>query len=99
MKQQVIKGDYMLPNSRTTRPPRVAYEGSLMAGGGTGGTGYGDVLERNPQSVVADVRNELISDWIARNVYHVAYDAETWIADEEKTKELRDREREDRRIF
>lgn len=96
LKERFIEGDYMLPNSRIPRPPRVVYEGSLSAGGGTGGKGYGDVLERDPQAVVNDVRNELVSDWVARNVYYVAYDPETWTADIEKTKEKRYQEREDR---
>jgi N-methylhydantoinase B/oxoprolinase/acetone carboxylase alpha subunit len=73
------------------------YEGALMGAGATGGGhGYGDVLEREPQAVVNDIRDEIISDWAATNVYHVAYDAETWTADEEKTRELRKYEREDR---
>jgi N-methylhydantoinase B/oxoprolinase/acetone carboxylase alpha subunit len=73
------------------------YEGALMAAGATGGGhGYGDVLEREPQAVVNDVRDEIISDWAATNVYYVAYDAETWTADEEKTRELRKLEHEDR---
>jgi acetophenone carboxylase len=97
IKRRTIEGDYALPNSRTPRPARVVYEGSLSGGGGSaGGQGYGDVLEREPQAVVNDVRDEIISDWTARNVYHVAYDTETWTADEEKTKELRQREREKR---
>jgi acetophenone carboxylase len=92
---RVIRGDYLLPGSTNERPPRVVYEGSVAAGGGAaGGQGYGDVLEREPQAVVNDVRDEIISDWTARNVYHVAYDAETWTADEEKTLELRKREHE-----
>ncbi|MFC2038642.1 hydantoinase B/oxoprolinase family protein [Chloroflexota bacterium] len=75
----------------------LIYEGALMAGQATGGGhGYGDVLEREPQAVVDDVRNEIISDWVATRVYHVAYDAETWTADEEKTAELRKQERQDR---
>ncbi|MFC2014779.1 hypothetical protein ACFLUP_02165 [Chloroflexota bacterium] len=96
IKEKIIKGEYNLPGSANSRPPRLAYEGSLSAGGGIGGKGYGDVLERESQAVVDDIRNEIVSDWIARNVYKVAYDAETWIADEEKTQELRQREREDR---
>ena len=97
IKDRVIGGDYLLHNSTTPRPPRIVYEGSLTAGGGApGGKGYGDVLEREPQAVVEDVRDEIISDWAARNVYHVAYDAETWTADEEKTKELRQQEHQDR---
>ncbi len=77
--------------------PGLVYEGALMAGQATGGGhGYGDVLEREPQAVVDDVRHEIVSDWAATNVYHVAYDTETWTADEEKTAELRKQEREDR---
>ena len=94
---RIIKGGYILPSSRTARPARVVYEGSLSAGGGAaGGQGYGDVLEREPQAVVDDVRNEIVSDWTARNVYHVAYDVETWAADIETTQELRRIERETR---
>ena len=79
------------------RPARVVYEGSLSSGAGAaGGQGYGDVLERDPQAVVNDVRDEIISDRTAANVYHVAYDEETWTADEEKTAELRKKERDDR---
>jgi acetophenone carboxylase len=96
IKERVLKGDYMLPNQDFIRPARVTNPGSLFGGGGTGGKGYGDVLEREPQAVVDDVRNELVSDWVARNVYHVAYDAATWTADEEKTQELRQKERENR---
>ncbi len=94
---RLIEGDYILPSTRTARPARVVYEGSLSAGGGAaGGQGYGDVLEREPQAVVDDIRNEIISDWTARNVYHVAYDVETWTADVEKTRELRKREHDQR---
>jgi N-methylhydantoinase B/oxoprolinase/acetone carboxylase alpha subunit len=97
IRDRVIEGEYILPSSTTPLLPRIVYEGSISAGGGApGGKGYGDVLEREPQSVVNDVREELISDWAARNVYHIAYDAETWTADEEKTKELRRLEHDDR---
>ena len=73
------------PHQRAARPARVVYAGSLSAGGGAaGGQGYGDVLEREPQAVVNDVRDEIISDWTARNVYHVAYDVATWTADVEE---------------
>jgi N-methylhydantoinase B/oxoprolinase/acetone carboxylase alpha subunit len=97
IRDRVIKGDYQLPSSSPARPAWVIYEGSLSAGGGAaGGQGYGDVLERQPQAVVDDVRNEIISDWTASNVYHVAYDVETWTADAGKTQDLRKLEREKR---
>ncbi len=97
IKGRIIKGDYIVPSTTAARPARVIYEGTVSAGGGAaGGQGYGDVLEREPQAVVDDVRNEIISDWTARNVYHIAYDVETWTADAKKTQELRNLERETR---
>jgi len=73
--------------------PQGAFRGGMAA---AGGYGYGDVLEREPQAVVNDIRDELVSDWAAQRVYHVAYDAATWTADEAKTVELRGAERADR---
>jgi len=97
LKERVVDGEYDLFSSAQGRAPGHLYEGSLSAGGSTGGGhGYGDVLEREPQAVVDDVRDEIISDWAALNVYRVAYDAETWTADEEKTRELRQHARSDR---
>jgi hypothetical protein len=61
-----------------------------------GGGGYGDVLERDPGAVMDDLRKEVVSHWSAENVYHVAYDHENLEVDEEKTKQLRQKEREDR---
>jgi N-methylhydantoinase B/oxoprolinase/acetone carboxylase alpha subunit len=75
----------------------LLYEGALMGGGSqAGGYGYGDVLERDSQAVVDDIRDEIISDWSAEHVYHVVYDRDTWTADIQKTLELRDREHKDR---
>lgn len=93
---KVLDGDYMLPSNQKYRPARVAYAGSVSGFGTPGGQGYGDVLERETQAVVNDIRAEIISEWTAANVYHVAYDPDTWIADEEKTAELRKKERESR---
>jgi N-methylhydantoinase B/oxoprolinase/acetone carboxylase alpha subunit len=63
----------------------------------SGGGGYGDVLEREPEHVMKDLREELISEWVARNVYRVAFDAETLLVDVEQTRRLRDEERQARR--
>lgn len=40
-----------------------------------GAGGWGDPLERDPQLVLADVRNEKVSPEHARNVYGVVIDA------------------------
>ncbi len=92
--KRAIKGDYLFePNIRPTRPVK---EGDLwvLMHGGTGGCG--DVLERDPELVMQDIRNEITSHWTAQNVYKVVYDPDTLEVDYPKTEELRQREREDR---
>jgi N-methylhydantoinase B/oxoprolinase/acetone carboxylase alpha subunit len=96
IQDKVLEGDYLLPSVRKHRPARVAYAGSVSGFGTPGGQGYGDVLERDPQAIVDDIRAEIISEWTAANVYHVVYDAATWTADLPKTAELRKKEREAR---
>ncbi len=51
--------------------------------------GCGDVLERDPKLLMADIRNEIISHLTARNLYKLVYDQETVEVEYEKTEELR----------
>lgn len=62
---------------------------------GAGG-GYGDVLERDPELVMQDLQQGLISEWVARNIYRVAYDPETLVVNQEDTDRLRQEERQAR---
>ena len=75
--------DFMLASGETalggevivehqTRGIRVVQEGDVLAASTQGSGGYGDVLERDPEAVVEDVRADRISDWTAREVYAVA---------------------------
>jgi N-methylhydantoinase B len=52
--------------------------------------GWGDPLERDPARVLADVRNELVSERSARGDYGVVIDTATWKVDEAATLKLRD---------
>jgi N-methylhydantoinase B/oxoprolinase/acetone carboxylase alpha subunit len=72
-------------------------EGDIIACSSGGGGGYGDVLERDPELVIKDLRDGIISHSIAKNVYKVVYDPKTLILDKEKTEELRQRERAERK--
>ena len=54
-----------------------------------GAAGWGDPLERDPNAVLRDVRNEMISADTARRDYGVAVDIDTWSIDESETKKLR----------
>lgn len=62
----------------------------------TGGAGYGDPLERDPDAVLDDIKNNLISTWTAENVYNVVFYDEYRRVDPERTEELRQEERKAR---
>jgi acetophenone carboxylase len=71
-------------------------EGDVFVGCSHGGVGYGDVLERDPALVMEDVQNGIISDWVARNVYCVAYDPVTMTVLRTETQEQRNAARKAR---
>lgn len=82
---------------RNALPFEIAEEGELyMTSQGAGG-GYGDVLQRNPERVMKDLAEDLISHDTAREIFKVAYDERTLAVDPEATRRLRDEEREARK--
>jgi N-methylhydantoinase B/oxoprolinase/acetone carboxylase alpha subunit len=93
--ERTIKGDYKIGS--IFQKTHVMKNGDIWVVFSGGGAGYGDVLEREPEMVMDDLRKELISHWTAENVYHVAYDTEALEADIEKTEQLRKQERENRK--
>jgi hypothetical protein len=62
-----------------------------------GGAGYGDPLERDPEAVLKDLREGIGTEWSARNIYRVAYDAESLRLDREGTEALRQEARNERK--
>ncbi|MCX7170022.1 MAG: hydantoinase B/oxoprolinase family protein [Proteobacteria bacterium] len=62
----------------------------------TGGAGYGDVLERDPQAVMADVRKGLSSIAAAQDIYLVAYDPNSLYPDLQATAKRRAEARQER---
>ncbi|MFZ2177736.1 MAG: hydantoinase B/oxoprolinase family protein [Rhodococcus sp. (in: high G+C Gram-positive bacteria)] len=74
----------------------VAKEGELyMISQGSGG-GYGDVLERDPEAVIADLQLDRISAKVADEMYGVVFDPESFVVDEAATAERRAGIRQDR---
>jgi N-methylhydantoinase B/oxoprolinase/acetone carboxylase alpha subunit len=71
--------------------------GDGVANGSGSSGGYGDVLERDPDLVMDDVRKGITSPWAATNVYRVAFDEETLEVNLEGTRRLREEERNRRR--
>jgi len=71
----------------------VAKDGELyMISQGAGG-GYGDPLEREPESVVKDAELNRISPQVARDIFGVVYDEQTFRLDAAATAQARDRAR------
>jgi len=62
-----------------------------------GGGGYGDVLERDPQAVMRDLRDNRMTHWAARNIYRVVYDEASLRIDAAATERARQEVREQRK--
>jgi len=61
----------------------------VTIGFSTGGTGYGDPLERDPESMVEDIEKGVVSDWTVKNIYKVVWDMDRRRVDAAATKERR----------
>lgn len=61
-----------------------------------GGSGYGDVLLRDPALVAKDIEEDLISHETAVDIYKVAIAPGTLVVDKEATEALREQERKER---
>jgi len=67
----------------------VASGQSIIIGLSTGGTGYGDPIDRDPAAVVLDVTKNLVSAEVARDVYAVSIDESSGRVDVAATEEAR----------
>ncbi len=80
----------------TMRPTQSADwqgEGDLWILQCGGGGGWGDPIEREPEAVMRDLREQLITDWVAENIYRVVYDREEQSVDVAGTEAARTAER------
>ncbi len=93
--EKKIEGDYIF--SAATQSFTPVKPGDVFLGYICGGGGYGDVLDRDPESVMGDLKNKVISEWVAQNIYRVAYDPVTLRVDAKETEEWRQAEREERK--
>jgi hypothetical protein len=95
IKREAIGGEWGdEPFIRSVRPYN---EGDVITFGfASGGAGYGDPLDADPQQVVQDVEAETVSDWSARNIYKVVSDADTMRVNQKETEVLRQAERQSR---
>jgi hypothetical protein len=68
----------------------------ITVGFATGGAGYGDPLDRDPGAVMQDLKDQIISDGSAQNIYKVAYNKEKLKVDKKETERLRAEEKKAR---
>jgi acetophenone carboxylase len=68
----------------------------ITLGFATGGAGYGDPLDRDPSLVIQDLKDNIVSDWSARNIYRIAYAEDSLKVNEEETQRAREEERQER---
>jgi hypothetical protein len=94
MDKKPLDGDYTTWDLGLQQ--ELAEEGEVYWMTQGAGGGLGDPIERDPESVLEDFEKELISGWVLENIYHVAYDEDTMLVNEEETEALRDAKREER---
>jgi acetophenone carboxylase len=85
-----VDGNYTL---RTMAPGLAYFEGESIGVATVAGGGYGDVLERDPEAVMEDIRRSTASVWTAENVYCVVFNPDTLVVDRNATTERRKAER------
>ena len=95
VKDKSCEGEYKFDYA--TYPAVDVKDGDAWMMVGAGGGGWGDVLERDPQLVVDDLRSGFISEFTAREIYKVSYDPESLIVKIEETKDLRQQALADRK--
>ena len=92
--KQDVAGDYIMTSS--AKNSEIFTEGDMIVHSVGAGGGYGDVLERDPEAVLEDYREETITMEVAKSIYCVAIDTETGSLDLAKTEVLRTAERRKR---
>jgi len=97
--EEMISSDKLsgtLSFGSVSSPLTPSGDGDVLMVATGGGTGYGDALEREPESIMDDIRWGITSTWAAEHVYHVVYNAQTLTVDHGATEEARAEVRRDR---
>jgi acetophenone carboxylase len=89
-----LEGDWTIKHQNSGM--EFLSEGDLFFTCAPSGPGYGDVLERDPELVMGDLRDFSISHRTADEVFKVVYREENLVVDREATELAREQERQDR---
>jgi N-methylhydantoinase B/oxoprolinase/acetone carboxylase alpha subunit len=95
LESATVNGEWI--NQFQGRATTVFQEGDVITiGFSTGGAGYGDPLERDPQAVLDDLERATISQWAVDNIYYVVLTDDGRRVDNQATVERRDEQRQRR---
>ena len=89
-----LQGDWQVKHSNSGL--EFLAEGDLMLTCAPSGPGYGDVLERDPELVMQDLRQFSITHRTAHDVFKVVYSDTSLVVDSEATEQARAQERQAR---
>ncbi|MFQ5517003.1 MAG: hydantoinase B/oxoprolinase family protein [Acidimicrobiia bacterium] len=89
-----IEGDWDVVHSNSGMT--MLAEGDIFLACAPSGPGFGDVLERDPDLVMDDVRSSTISHRTAGEIYRVVYREDNLVVDAEATELARKEERQSR---
>lgn len=92
--QEIAGADYIVQDAAMNFEPCAEGEIYMICQGAGGG--YGDVLERDPEAVIRDVEENLLSPELAEEIYFVMFDHETNVLDKQATVDARNAERKAR---
>jgi hypothetical protein len=89
--------EYLFGHMTTSSGDRVLTQGDMWhSTTHSGASGLGDPLERDPELIVQDVLNRMVSLDVAQRAYAVAIDPETLEIDHEQTQKLREERKRER---
>ncbi len=94
LKDQTVGGRYIV--TKSSQDAQDFRDGDLIVHSVGAGGGYGDVLEREPQAVIRDLEDGLITEEVATRIYGVVIDPATDLVDDKKTARRRDAVRRER---
>jgi hypothetical protein len=92
--QRKVAGTYILTAS--SKDAEQFKEGDIVVSSVGAGGGYGDVLDREPDLVLRDLDEGLITEDVAEHIYGVVLDPETRLVDRARTREARQAIRSER---
>jgi len=96
-KEGVLKGDLLISKRFSWLDVK---DGDVITLFYTGGTGYGDPIERDPELVKKDIENGIVTPDVARKIYGVVLkfneEKKVWEIDHSATEEERKKIREER---